>query len=164
MKIDLVFNFIFGRYSITSTYTECKLRRGRCWSRASCCMSVVSALDSQFSDLGFNPSRGLADCEWDDNALKAFLLKPSCGTCKKEQASIKLQIYRLWKPRSINQWYNLERWIYPYKPWLQQRILNGSFGCQLILKSVIMIYLSMWNQSWYSNQAMEIWNWSWTLG
>ena len=63
-------------------------------------MSVVSLLDSQSSNLGSNHSRGLANRDLDDKALRSLVRKPPCRTCKKEQAGIKLHDYSLWKPRS----------------------------------------------------------------
>jgi len=41
----------------------------------------------------------MGEWEGDDNTLRAFLPKPPCRTCKKEQVGIKLQD-NLWKPRS----------------------------------------------------------------
>ena len=40
-----------------------------------------------------------------------FLREPPCGTCMKEQASIKLQDYCLWKPRSISFKFFDLKWI-----------------------------------------------------
>lgn len=54
---------------------------------------MVGVLGSQSSGGGSIPSWWLADKERDDNALKALLCDPPCRTCKKEQASDKLQDY-----------------------------------------------------------------------
>ena len=54
---------------------------------------MVSALGSQPSDPGSIPGPRLVDRECDGNALKALLRKPPCRTCKKDQASIKVQDY-----------------------------------------------------------------------
>ena len=60
--------------------------------------STLARKDSHSCDLGSIPDWGLADWEWDDNALMAFLRKPPCRTCKNEQTSDKSQEY-IWKPR-----------------------------------------------------------------
>ena len=54
---------------------------------------VVSALGSQPSDPGSIPGPRLVDRECDDNALKALLREPTCRTCKKHPAGIKVQDY-----------------------------------------------------------------------
>jgi len=76
--------------------------------------------ESQSSDQGSNPARGLYNREWDNDALRTLLRMPPCITCKKEQASIELHDYCLWKPRS-NSNSNYDRVMEQAKQALERR-------------------------------------------
>ena len=86
-------------YHVDSKLKQIALRLCSC-SREIFACSNPCRIESQVPSLPIWNPLSLAnwDWEWDDITLRAFLHKPPCKTCKKEQASIELQEY-LWKPR-----------------------------------------------------------------